>query len=462
MNEAHPTERSEELYIDIPFEEFPLKVMGAFRTEEGESIELPWATVDFDPSVGLTFTYLPETLAELSGAKTRVHTSNKQELFLYRNKEGVPDQSFWKLVRSHFFEFAVQSNYRRAETEGQLEFDNWVLSGDALKGHTNERSSKVKNLKDGRILVTVDATTQFEGSVPAIDALMMATVGYTMTSSKTDGQVIQPIPEYGFQYASPIGLDQLLVHEELFREMLDLVWCRGHGVPVVYLKLGDKKSRLLRKGVHVPNATDTYRALQYDRYLKVKEVNRSTTFVQDHLLEWTNAWFSMTDAERRPFIQAALLLRNPTMQTDLRFAMVIHCLEALDKLNEKSKASRKPLAKPRRYLPNGKLIKPGSLADRLLNLAPRWTDIRRPQTISALPHLIRLAYTRNDIIHIESHSELLPGDLIEDTQITRAYYEGMVMVRAHFLDKMGLPSTVGDEYAHSALNELALINYKYS
>lgn len=76
--------------------------MGAFRTEEGESIELPWATVDFDQSVGLTFTYLPETLAELSGAKTRVHTSNKQELFLYRNKEGVPDQSFWKLVRSHF------------------------------------------------------------------------------------------------------------------------------------------------------------------------------------------------------------------------------------------------------------------------------------------------------------------------------------------------------------------------
>jgi hypothetical protein len=375
--------------------------------------------------------------------------SNNQELFLFRNKEGVPDKTLWKLLHSHFFEFAVQGNYRRDETEGVHEFDNWVLSGDALKGHTMDRPSKVENLKDGLIVVTVDATTQFEGKVPPINAVMRSSVGYTMTSSLADGESINPVPEYSFQYAHPVPLNQILVHEELFRELLDFVWCRGHGIPAVYLKLRGRRSRLLRKAVHVGNTADPYRALQFNRYLKSgkEEGQRTTSFVQENLLSWCNKWYSMTDTDRRPFVQAARLLKSPSMQTDLRFASALHCLESLDK-------KKQPRVKTDGKSPE--------LKERLKGLSHRWIDVDRPPTSCTLHHLDRVAYTRNDIIHLEPHPKQVPGDLLEGTQITRAYFEAMVMIRASFLDAMGMKESIGDDYAHSALKELSLIQFRYS
>lgn len=449
-NELTKTE-SKGIYIDNPFEEFPLKVMGIFKAENGAQIELPWATVEFDPNTGLTFHYTRDILAELPGAQTRVHISNDQELFLYRNKESIPDKSLWKLLHSHLFEFAVQSNYRRVEKEGHLEFDQWILSGDALKGHTAESPSRIRHLNDGDIQLTVGAKTLWSGPVFGINAVMGFAVGYTMKSSTIAGQEILPVPEYEFQYSAPIGLEQVVKHEELFRELLDFVWCRGHGLPVVHLKAGGKRSRLLRKGEHVSNTGETYRALQFDRNLRVKEANKSTSFVQGHLLAWTNTWFSMSDAERRPFIQAGRLLKSPAMQTDLRFASALHCLEALDK---KYYSTAESNGKSK-----GKWL---SLNERIHRLSHRWSDSGRPITESTSQYLDRLAYTRNDIIHMECHPECQEGDILEGPQITRAYYEAMTMIRASFLDAMGMPAAIGDEYARAALKELALINYRYS
>lgn len=440
LNDDSP---SEEHYFDIPFEEFPLKVVGAFNAENGEAVELPWATVEFDPEVGLTFSYLQDILAELPGAETHLHTSNGHDLLLFRNGEGTPDKGFWKLVRSHFFEFAIQSNYRLYEDDSPRVFDSWALAGEALKGHSNASPTKLKMLDDGRMQYTVDTPTQFEGSVPVIGAELKASIQYDLKSSIMNGLNILPVPQYEFSYAAPITLEELQKHEVLFRTLLDFIWCRGHGVPIVYLGLGGKRSRLLRKGVHVPNTADTYRALQFNRYLKAAQV----ACVHEHLLAWANAWFAMSDTERRPFVQAARLLRSPAMQTDLRFAGALHCLEALDK------------RKPQKAKPDGK---PTFLNDRLKRLGHRWIDVDRSPTISILPHLDRVAYTRNDIIHLEPHPKLIPGDLLEGTEITRSYYEAIAMIRAAFLDTMGMPASVGDDYAHSVLKELSLIQYRYS
>ncbi|MFZ1617314.1 MAG: hypothetical protein WAT41_08175, partial [Flavobacteriales bacterium] len=189
-------------YVDIPFEEFPLQVVESVKTQNGDLTELPWATVEFDPNVGLTFRFLQPKLDDLPGAQTHVHTSSGQDLLLFRNREGIPDKVFWNMLRSHFFEYAIQSNYRLYETDGPALFDTWVLSGDALKGHSNTSPTEIKNLQDGSIQLTVDSKVHFEGPVPAINAALKAWVGYNFESSKLDGQIIRPVPEYIFSYAT--------------------------------------------------------------------------------------------------------------------------------------------------------------------------------------------------------------------------------------------------------------------
>ncbi|MBK6408416.1 MAG: hypothetical protein IPO60_02595 [Flavobacteriales bacterium] len=448
MLEEQTAQPSEGPYFDIPFEEFPLKVVGPFKTEEGKVVELSWATIEFDPNAGLTFRY-DQDLADLPGTQVHAYTSNGQDLLLFRNKEGIPDKAIWNILRSHFFEYALQSNFRVYEADGPAVFDTWVLSGDALKGHSSASPTEIKNLQEGSIQLTVDSKVQIEGPVPAINAVLKAWVGFNFESSMLGGQTIRPVPEYVFRYPTPIAFDEVRWHEELFRELLDFIWCRGHGVPTVHLKLGLRKSRLLRKSVHVPNSEETYRALHFNRYLKAKKTEnaRKTSFVEDHLLTWSNVWFSMSDTERRPFIQAARLLKSPAMQTDLRFAGALHCLEALDK-------QKNPTPKPKG--------KPTFLNERLQRLSHRWINVTRPATTSQSSYLDRLAYTRNEIIHMEPHPEVQPGDLLEGSQITRAYYEAIVMIRASFLDVMGMPAAIGDGYAHSALKELALIHFRYS
>ena len=46
MLEEQTAQPSEGPYFDIPFEEFPLKVVGPFKTEEGKVVELSWATIE--------------------------------------------------------------------------------------------------------------------------------------------------------------------------------------------------------------------------------------------------------------------------------------------------------------------------------------------------------------------------------------------------------------------------------
>ena len=78
-----------------------------------------------------------------------------------------------------------------------------------------------------------------------------------------------------------------------------------------------------------------------------------------------------------------------------------------------------------------------SLHERLAQgLAPLWSHKRDLHGDEIDTYLKRMVWTRNEIVHAERHEDWTPTSLLRKSEITKAYYELLVIVRSMFLEIM--------------------------
>ncbi len=405
--------------ISRDLQALPLTLCQIATVEDGANA-IAIAQLDFAPADGLRLTNLSHDFYfHPIDIEQSFITSLGQHVRLYRDKAIDPGRLPQGYHATWRFDYGLHSD--NSWPEGPLQFNKWALPCDELLRYLRE-SAMTTGWPNGVFTIELKDAAIMEFEVPAWDAYLRWMKASTWNVQLYDETSITPRSHFMIEYAAPVELGTIRLHEGSLRVFVNWVWQMWLHAPQLSLWNAERHTMLYR--ADPPQVFSNTHALVFKKEL-----------VKTRFGQWLNAWLAIGAREMRAIRQVIDVYANTALSIDLKYVMTHEALVTLAKDPENSDSDEA--------------------------LARHWMKGEQINRLRALKRLERLRFTRNEILHIDRHPQFKEGDILEGIERTRALYQMDAVFRAFVLKLLGEPEQAIDEYVRGAFMSIDSMALRY-